>query len=157
MKACQPCILCMSGSCLAVGCGCAGSLGGEPVMRLLRAEAGARSVGAVLGGRGGRGAVRAPFVPFGRSSRSACVTERSVGAYGVVGATRAGRSRVRCVWTPRDLGGDQGRSGEIGEIGDIGICPRFYRDLPRSRSDRTSSLPIFGILEVWEVSGNFQN
>ena len=41
-----------------------------------------------------------PFVPFGRSSRSACVTERSVGAYGAVGATRAGWSRVRYAWDP---------------------------------------------------------
>ena len=111
-----------------------------------RHACGARSVGAVLGGRGGRGAVRAPFVPFGRSSRSACVTERSVRAFGAVGATRAGRSRVRCVWTPRDSGGDRGRSGEIGRDWNLPkILPRFAEIEIRSdlKSSKFQAYPIF--------------
>ena len=145
MKACQPCILRMTGSCLAVGWVRGAWEASRSCVRSAFGRCGSRR-----SGRGGRRVVRAPFVPFGRSSRSACVTERSVGAYGVVGATRAGRSRVRCVWTPRDLGGDRARSGEIV------ICPRFCRDLPRLRSDRTSSLPIFGILEFRKVQGKFK-
>ena len=61
-------------------------------------------------------------------------------AFGAVGATRAGRSRVRCV-DPRDLGeirGGRARSGEIDEIGDLPkVLPRFAEI--EIRSDLKSS------------------
>ena len=60
------------------------SLGDEPVMRAERVA----SVGAVLGGRSGRGAVRVPFVPFGRLSWSACIDGAVCeDVYGAVGAS----------------------------------------------------------------------
>ena len=64
-----------------------------------------------------------------------------MGVYGAVGATGAGRSRVRCVWTPRDLGEivEIGRDwARLGEIGDLPkVLPRFAEI--EIRSDLKSS------------------
>ena len=64
--------------------GLGGACGGELGRRAGHAcRERVRSVdGAVLGGRRGRGADRVPFVPFGRLSWSACMTERSARAKG---------------------------------------------------------------------------
>ena len=126
VKACQPCILTLKHEReLFGGRVGAGSLGGEPVMRAERV----RSVrSSAVAAAEARRAVRVPFVPFGRLSRSACVTERSVGVYGAVGATGAGRLRVRFVcglpeiWG--EIGRDRARSGEIG--GDCNL-PKILR------------------------------
>ena len=98
----------------------AGSLGDEPVMRAERVRSVRSSAAAVEGG------VRVPFVPFGRLSWSACMTERSARMCGVVGATRAGRSHVR--YGP-EIGGDRAKFGQIGrDRGEIWNSPKV---LPR--------------------------
>ena len=156
MKACQPCVLRMSG----MSCICSLAFGW-----VRGAWEASRSCVRSAFGRCGprqsprpRGRSTVPFMPFGRLGWSACMTERSLRAYGAVGATGAGRSRVRYVGP--EIRGRSGQIGEIGGVGQMGEIGNLPKILPRFaeieiRSD-LKSFRFLGLLRFGKVPRNFK-